>query len=46
VPSRIHVVAVEVADMETIGEGLSPAVAAAVPGAVAETRRAAAALGS
>jgi hydrogenase maturation protease len=46
VPSRVHVVAVEVADMETVGEGLSPLVAAAVPAAVAEVRRAAAALRS
>ncbi len=45
VPSRVHVVAVEVADMETVGEGLSPPVAAAVPGAVAAVRRAVAALG-
>lgn len=33
-PGRIHVVAVEVEDMATIGEGLTPAVAAAVPAAV------------
>jgi hydrogenase maturation protease len=46
VPSRIHVVAVEVADMETVGESLSPQVAAAIPAAVAEVRRAVAALGS
>jgi len=45
VPSRVHVVAVEVEDMETVGEGLSPRVAAAVPAALAEVRRAAAALG-
>jgi hydrogenase maturation protease len=46
VPGLVHVVAIEVEDMETVGEGLSPAVAAAVPAAVAEVRRAAAALGS
>jgi hydrogenase maturation protease len=46
VPSRLHVVAVEVADMETVGEGLSAEVAAAVPRAVAEVRRAVAALAS
>jgi hydrogenase maturation protease len=46
VPSRIYVVAVEVADMETVGESLSPQVAAAIPAAVAEVRRAVAALGS
>ncbi len=36
VPSRVHVVAIEVLDMETVGEGLTPEVAAAVaPGAAA-----------
>jgi hydrogenase maturation protease len=44
VPSRVHVVAVEVEDMETVGEGLSDAVAAAVPAAAGEVRRAVAAL--
>lgn len=44
VPARIHVVAVEVADMETVGEGLGPAVAAAVPGAEAAAREAVARL--
>jgi hydrogenase maturation protease len=37
-PSRIHVVAVEVDDMESFVEGLTPAVAAAVPRAVAVIR--------
>ncbi len=46
VPSRIHVVAVEVADMETVGEGLTPAVGAAVPAAAEAVRRALAALGA
>ena len=44
VPSRIHVVAVEVLDMETIGEGLTPAVEAAVAPAADAVRRAVAAL--
>jgi hydrogenase maturation protease len=44
VPSRIHVVAVEVLDMETVGEGLTAEVAAAVPRGVAEVRRAVGAL--
>ncbi len=36
VPSRVHAVAIEVVDMETVGEGLTPEVAAAVaPGAAA-----------
>ncbi len=39
-PGRIHVVAVEVADMETIGEGLTPDVAAAVPEAARAARAA------
>jgi hydrogenase maturation protease len=34
VPARIHVVAVEVATMDEIGEGLDPRVEAAVPAAV------------
>jgi hydrogenase maturation protease len=45
VPGRVHVVAIEVEEMDTVGEGLTPAVAAAVPAAVAEVRRAAGALG-
>ncbi len=40
VPSRIRLVAVEVEVMDEVGEGLTPAVAAAVPGAVAAVRRA------
>lgn len=40
VPTRIRVVAVEVEDMETIGEGLTPAVAAAVPAAARAVREA------
>jgi hydrogenase maturation protease len=38
VPSRIHVVAVEVLEMETIGEGLTAPVAAAVAPAAAAVR--------
>ncbi|HET9552358.1 MAG TPA: hydrogenase maturation protease [Anaeromyxobacteraceae bacterium] len=38
VPSRVALVLVEVAEMETIGEGLTPAVAAAVPRAVQAAR--------
>jgi hydrogenase maturation protease len=45
VPSRIRVVAVEVEDMETVGEGLTPAVLRAVPGATEAARRAVVALG-
>jgi hydrogenase maturation protease len=45
VPSRIHVVAVEVVDMETVGEGLTPEVAAAVAPAAAAVRAAVRALG-
>jgi hydrogenase maturation protease len=45
VPSRIRVVAVEVEDMENVGEGLTPAVARAVPAAAEAVRRAVAALG-
>jgi hydrogenase maturation protease len=45
VPSRVHVVAVEVEDMESVGEGLTPAVARAVPAAAEAVRRAVAALG-
>jgi len=44
VPSRIHVVAVEVEDMESVGEGLTPAVERAIPAAVAAVRRAVATL--
>ena len=44
VPSRIHVVAIEVADMETVGEGLTPEVAAAVGPAAAAVRGAVATL--
>ncbi len=44
VPSRIHVVAVEVEDMESVGEGLTPAVERAIPAAVEAVRRAVAAL--
>lgn len=44
VPSRIHVVAVEVLDLETIGEGLTPAVERAIPAAAEAVRRAVAAL--
>jgi hydrogenase maturation protease len=46
VPSRIHVVAIEVLDMESVGEGLTPEVALAVAPAADEARRAAAALAS
>jgi hydrogenase maturation protease len=38
VPSRIHVVAVEVLDMENVGVGLTPAVEAAVPRVVEAAR--------
>lgn len=44
VPSRIHVVAVEVEDMQTMGEGLTPAVEAALPRAVEAARAAVASL--
>ena len=40
VPSRIQLVAIEVAEMEEIGEGLTPTVAAAIRLAVAEVREA------
>jgi len=46
VPSRLHVVAIEVADMETVGEGLTPEVAAAVAPAEAAVREAVRALAS
>ena len=38
IPSRVEVVAVEVSDMATVGVGLTPAVAAAVPVAAARVR--------
>jgi hydrogenase maturation protease len=44
VPSRIHVVAVEVLEMETVGEGLTPDVGAAVTRAAAAVRAACARL--
>lgn len=44
VPSRVWLVLVEVEEMETIGEGLTPAVAAAVPRAVEAARDACRAL--
>jgi hydrogenase maturation protease len=44
VPSRVELVLVEVAEMATIEEGLTPAVAAAVPRAVAAARAACARL--
>jgi hydrogenase maturation protease len=44
VPSRLHVVAVEVLEMETVGEGLTPPVAAAVEPAAVAVREAVAAL--
>jgi hydrogenase maturation protease len=40
VPSTIHVVAVEVLDLETVGEGLTPEVARAVPAAAEAVRSA------
>jgi hydrogenase maturation protease len=40
VPSRIWLVLVEAAELETVGEGLTPAVAAAVPEAVEAVREA------
>lgn len=40
VPAAVHVVAVEVLDMETVGEGLTPAVEAAVAPAAEAVRRA------
>jgi hydrogenase maturation protease len=44
VPSRIHVVAVEVEDMETVSEGLTPDVALALPAVADAVRRAVEAL--
>lgn len=44
VPSRLHVVAVEVLEMETVGEGLTPPVAEAVEPAAAAVRAAVLAL--
>ncbi len=46
VPSRIWVVAVEVVDLQTVGEGLTPAVAGAVGPAAAAVREAVRALAS
>lgn len=46
VPSRVHVVAVEVEDMETVGEGLTARVQAAVAPAAEAVRAAVAALAS
>jgi hydrogenase maturation protease len=43
-PSIIHVVAIEVLDMETVGEGLTPPVAAAVEAATRAARTTARAL--
>jgi hydrogenase maturation protease len=43
-PSRIHIVAVEVDDMDTVGEGLTPRVTAAVPAAASAVRAALASL--
>ncbi len=40
VPSRIHVVAIEVVELDTIGEGLTPAVEAAIEPAAAAVRAA------
>jgi hydrogenase maturation protease len=40
VPSRVWIVAIEVEDLESVGERLTPAVAAAVPPAVAAVREA------
>lgn len=40
VPSRVWLVLVEAAELDTVGEGLTPAVAAAVPRAVAAAREA------
>ncbi len=45
VPARVHVVAVEVLEMEDVGEGLSPEVERAVPAAVNAVRAAIVALG-
>lgn len=44
VPSRVHVVAVEVLEMDTVGEGLTPPVQAAVAPAAEAVRAAVAAL--
>ena len=46
VPSRVFLVLVEAEAMDEVGEGLTPAVAEAVPRAVAAVRRAARALAS
>lgn len=45
-PERIHVVAVEVEDMETVAEGLTAPVAAAVPRAAGAVREALGAIGA
>jgi hydrogenase maturation protease len=46
VPARIHVVAIEVEELDVVGVGLTPAVAAAVAPAADEVRRALEALGA
>ena len=43
-PARIEVVAIEGRELDRVGEGLTPAVAAAIPEALAAVRRAVAAL--
>jgi hydrogenase maturation protease len=45
VPARIRVVAVEVLELDTVGEGLTPEVERAVPAAAEAVRRGVAALG-
>ena len=40
VPTHLHVVAMEVLELDEIGEGLTPAVARAIPGAVGAVRAA------
>jgi len=45
VPSRVELVLIEVAEMDTIGESLTPAVAAAIPRAVEAARAACGRLG-
>ncbi len=44
VPARIEVVAIEGQELDSVGEGLTPAVAGAIPEALAAVRRAVAAL--
>jgi hydrogenase maturation protease len=46
VPGRVHLVAIEVEVMDEVGEGLTPAVEAALPAAVEAVRAACAALGA